>query len=84
MDTATTALGRASPWNIGKLLGQKPPLRLKEIWAIRIRLQLVHRTRDLALFNLAINTMRRTKPDADLSADQESPSRSIAAWAHQA
>ena len=35
------------PWNKGKLLGQKPPLKLKEIWAIRIRLQLDHRTREL-------------------------------------
>ncbi len=26
------------PWNKGKLVGQKAPLRLKEIWAIRIRL----------------------------------------------
>ena len=42
MDTATTITGRASPWNKGKLLGQKPPLKLKEIWAIRIRLQLDH------------------------------------------
>jgi len=36
------------PWNKGKLTGQKPPLKLKEIWAIRIRLQLKGRTRDLA------------------------------------
>ena len=40
MDTATKTEGRAIPWNKGKLLGQKPPLKLKEIWAIRIRLQL--------------------------------------------
>jgi hypothetical protein len=39
MDTATSTEGRAIPWNKGKLLGQKPPLKLKEIWAIRIRLQ---------------------------------------------
>ena len=38
MDTATTNAGRATPWNIGQLLGQKPPLKPKEIWAIRIRL----------------------------------------------
>jgi len=50
MDTATTTTGRVIPWNKGKLLGQKPPLKLKEIWAIRIRLQLDHRTRELALF----------------------------------
>lgn len=36
----------------GKLVGQKAPLKLRDIWAIRIRLQLRHRTRDLALFNL--------------------------------
>jgi hypothetical protein len=41
------------------LLGQKPPLKLKEIWAIRIRLQLDHRTRELALFNLAIDSKLR-------------------------
>ena len=59
MDTATTTIGRAIPWNKGKLLGQKPPLKLKEIWAIRIRLQLDQRTRELALFNLAIDSKLR-------------------------
>jgi len=59
MDTAITAASRATPWNKGKLLGQKPPLKLKEIWAIRIRLQLDHRTRELALFNLAIDSKLR-------------------------
>lgn len=42
-----------------KLLGQKPPLKLKEVWAIRIRLQLAGRLRDLALFNLAIDSKLR-------------------------
>jgi len=41
------------------LIGQKPPLKLKEIWAIRIRLQLANRIRDLALFNLAIDSKLR-------------------------
>ena len=59
MDTATKTEGRATPWNKGKLLGQKPPLKLKEIWAIRIRLQLNQRTRELALFNLAIDSKLR-------------------------
>ena len=59
MDTATTNTRRATPWNKGKLLGQKPPLKLKEIWAIRIRLQLAKRTRELALFNLAIDSKLR-------------------------
>ena len=59
MDTATKAERRAVPWNKGKLLGQKPPLKLKKIWAILIRLQLDHRTRELALFNLAIDSKLR-------------------------
>jgi len=56
MDTAIKTEVRVATWNRGKLLGQKPPLKLKEIWAIRIRLQLNHRIRELALFNLAIDS----------------------------
>jgi integrase len=48
------------PWNKGKLVGHKAPLRLKEIWAIRIRLQLAERVRELALFNLAIDSKLRS------------------------
>ena len=58
-NTASKSDGRVVPWNKGKLLGQKPPLKLKEIWAIRIRLQLLHRARELALFNLAIDSKLR-------------------------
>jgi integrase len=47
------------PWNKGKLVGQKLPLKLKEIWAIRVRLQLADSKRDLALFNLAIDSKLR-------------------------
>ena len=47
------------PWNKGKLAGQKAPLKLKEIWSIRIRLELSKRIRDLALFNLAIDCKLR-------------------------
>lgn len=47
------------PWNKGKLMGQKPPLKLKEVWEIRIRLQLGKRLRELALFNLAIDSKLR-------------------------
>ena len=46
-------------WNKGKLVGQKAPLKLKEIWGIRIRLQLAKRTRDLALFDMAIDSKLR-------------------------
>src|SRR6266705_2708783 len=59
METAAKTEAHAIPWNKGKLLGQKPPLKLKEIWAIRIQLQLDHRTRQLALFNLAIDSKLR-------------------------
>jgi integrase len=59
MDTTAMTAGHAVPWNKGKLLGQKPPLKLKEIWVIRIRLQLDHRIRELALFNLAIDSKLR-------------------------
>ncbi|QHD50146.1 tyrosine-type recombinase/integrase [Vreelandella aquamarina] len=48
-----------TPWNKGKLVGQKTPLRLRDIWAIRVRLQLAKKTRDLALFNLAIDSKLR-------------------------
>lgn len=51
---------RVRPWNKGKLVGQKAPLRLKDIWAIRIRLQLGGRIRELALFNLAIDSKLRS------------------------
>jgi integrase len=44
----------------GKLTGQKPPLKPKEVWAIRIRLQIYQKTRDLALFNLAIDSKLRS------------------------
>ena len=59
MDNTSKSEARRTPWNKGKLIGQRPPLKQKEIWAIRTRLQLAHRTRDLALFNLAIDSKLR-------------------------
>jgi len=47
------------PWNKGRLTGQKRPLKPKDVWAIRVRLQLQHRAGDLALFNLAIDSKLR-------------------------
>jgi len=43
-----------APWNKGRLIGQKRPLKPKEVWAIRVRLQLEHNRRDLALFRRSI------------------------------
>ena len=48
-----------TPWNKGKLIGAKPPLRPKHIWAIRTRLMIDLRSRDLAMFNLAIDSKLR-------------------------
>ena len=50
---------RRIPWNKGKLIGAKPPPRQKHVWAIRTKLQIDRRTRDLALFNLAIDSKLR-------------------------
>jgi hypothetical protein len=47
------------PWNKGKLLGSKPPLQTKQVWAIRTKLQVEHQLRDLAMFNLAIDSKLR-------------------------
>ena len=54
-----TASPTKVPWNKGKIVGQKAPLKLKDIWAIRIRLQLGHLTRELALFDLGLDSKLR-------------------------
>jgi len=54
-----TVVNQHEPWNKGKLTGQKAPLKLKDIWAIRVRLQLSEQIRELALFNLAIDSKLR-------------------------
>jgi integrase len=59
MYTITTYNPIRTPWNKGKLVGQKRPLRLQEIWEIRFRLESQNRTRDLAMFNLAIDSKLR-------------------------
>src|SRR5215813_13380846 len=48
-----------TPWNKGKLIGAKPPLRPKHVWSIRTRMMVEGRTRDLAMFNLAIDSKLR-------------------------
>ena len=52
-------VARRTPWNKGKLIEAKPPLRPNQVWSIRTRLLIERRTRDLALFNLAIDTKLR-------------------------
>ena len=58
IDAAEVSSHRA-PWNKGRLIGQKRPLKPKEVWAMRVRLQLEERRRDLALFDLALDSKLR-------------------------
>lgn len=58
METFTPTVHREA-WNKGKIVGQKTPLKIKDIWAIRIRLQLTNRVRELALFNLGLDSKLR-------------------------
>ena len=48
-----------TPWNKSKLIGQKPPFKINEIWSIRIRLELSKKIKELALFNIALDSKLR-------------------------
>ncbi len=61
------------PWNKGKLIGPKPPLQPRHVWAIRTRLQMDGRVRDLALFNLAIDSKLRACDVVSLKVDDVAP-----------
>ena len=56
---ANAIAGRREPWNKGKIVGQKAPFKLKDIWALRVRLQMASRVRELALFDLGIDSKLR-------------------------
>ena len=58
MEANATATHR-EPWNKGKIVGQKAPFKLKDIWALRVRLQMQDRVRELALFDLGIDSKLR-------------------------
>ena len=58
MKAASSSI-RPEPWNKGRLIGQKRPLKPKEVWAIRVRLEIAGTKRNLALFNLAIDSKLR-------------------------
>jgi len=64
---------RREPWNKGKLIGQKPPLRPKHVWSIRTPLQ-IGGTRDLAMFNLAIDSKLRGCDVVALRVEDVAPS----------
>lgn len=75
-DNANAVLQAPSraPWNKGKLIGAKPALRQKYVWAIRTKLQLERRTRDLAMFNLAIDSKLRGCDLISLKVEDVAPS----------
>ena len=58
MESNVSAVHR-EPWNKGKIVGQKAPFKVKDIWALRVRLQMDSRVRELALFNLRIDSKLR-------------------------
>ena len=58
-DALFTSPAKREPWNKGKFTGAKPPLRPKHVWSIRSKLQADGRARDLAMFNLAIDSKLR-------------------------
>jgi integrase len=62
------------PWNKGKIVGAKPPLRPKHVWSIRTKLQVEGRVRDLALFNVAIDSKLRGCDVVALKVDDIAPS----------
>jgi integrase len=70
---SSSARSARPAWNTGKLTGPKPPLRPGHVWLIRAKLQLERRTRDLALFNLAIDSKLRGCDLVALRADDVAP-----------
>lgn len=69
----TTEPKRCQPWNKGKFTGPKPPLQPRHVWGFRTRLQLAGRTRDLALFNLAIDSKLRGCDVVSLKVEDVAP-----------
>ena len=64
---------RQTPWNKRKLIGSKPPLRTKDVWSIRTKLQVEKLTRDLAMFNLAIDSKLRGCDVVSLKVEDVAP-----------
>lgn len=71
--STTAAASKQVPWNKGKIVGAKPPLRPKHVWSIRTKLQVEGRTRDLAMFNVAIDSKLRGCDVVALKVDDVAP-----------
>jgi integrase len=74
VDVIHSRPSKRTPWNKGKLIGAKPPLRPKHVWSIRTKLQVGGRLRDLAMFNLAIDSKLRGCDVVALKIDDIAPS----------
>jgi hypothetical protein len=83
-DASVTGKRAPPPWNKGKLIGPKPPLRQGHVWSIRTRLQLERRSQDLALFNLAIDSKSRGCDVVAVRVDDVAPNRTAGAFAQTA
>ncbi|MDH6262555.1 tyrosine-type recombinase/integrase [Bradyrhizobium sp. BR13661] len=73
MTDTIPAVSKHVPWNKGKIVGAKPPLRPKHVWSIRTKLQVEGRARDLALFNVAIDSKLRGCDVVALKVDDVAP-----------
>jgi integrase len=71
--SVTPAVSNRTPWNKGKIVGAKPPLRPKYVWSIRTKLQVEGRMRDLALFKVAIDSKLRGCDVVALKVDDVAP-----------
>ena len=74
LEMSISSASKRVPWNKGKLTGAKPPLRPKHVWAIRTKLQIEQRLRDLAMFNLAIDSKLRGCDVVALKVEDVAPS----------
>src|ERR1700746_167626 len=72
-NTLVTSSPKHQPWNKGRFTGAKPPLQPKHVWSIRSKLQAEGRTRDLAMFNLAIDSKLRACDVVTLKVEDVAP-----------
>ena len=73
LESNRPSVPRRDPWNKGRLIGQKRPLKPRDVWSIRVRLQVERRTRNLALFNLAIDSKLRSRAAAGRRCQRRRP-----------
>lgn len=78
LSTTRNVVSRYVPWNKGKIVGAKPPLRPKHVWSIRTKLQIEGRLRDLVLFDVAIDSKLRGCDIVALRVDEIAPNGYVA------